>query len=175
MHHPRKVTTISPKEVSATSTGLHPDAASHIWRSVLRYYKSGLQPAIALCVRHRGQIILDRTLGHAWGNGPEDNARTEKKLATPATRFSFASGSKPVTAMVVHLLQERGFLHVDDQAADHIREFRGTDKAHITLRQLLNHRAGVPMVPPEKVNLDILTDRDAILKALVEAYGGGGG
>jgi CubicO group peptidase (beta-lactamase class C family) len=169
VHNPAKVTVISPREVSATATGLEAEAVAKIWRSVLRYYKTGLQPAIALCVRHRGQIILDRTVGHARGNGPDDGPSTPKILADPDTRFSLASGSKPVTAMVVHLLQERGLLHVDDQASKYVSELRGTDKSRITLRQLLNHRAGVPMVPPEKVDLDILTNREAVLQAIVEA------
>ncbi len=169
VYSPERVTSISPREVSATATGLPADAVAKIWRSVLRYYKTGLQPAIALCVMHRGQVILDRTVGHASGNGPSDERDTERVLATPNTRFSLASGSKPVTAMAIHLLQERGVLHVDDEVSKHVPELRGSNKSHITYRQLLSHRAGVPMIPPEKVDLDILTNREAILQTIVEA------
>lgn len=164
---PRSLTTRSGHELPASSTGLERDAMERVWRSVVRYYRLGLQPAISICVRHRGEIVLDRAVGHARGNGPGDDPNEEKILATPDTRFSLASGSKPITAMAIHMLQERGKLHIDERASHHMHELRGTDKAGITMRQLLAHRAGLPSLPPGKVDLDILTDREAIIDALV--------
>ena len=55
-----------------------------------------------------GRSRLDRALGHARGNGPRDGAEVEKQPATPATPFLIDSGSKAVTAFVVHMLHERG-------------------------------------------------------------------
>jgi hypothetical protein len=37
-------------------------------------YEHGLHPALALCVRRRGQIVLERALGHVSGNAPGDPA-----------------------------------------------------------------------------------------------------
>ncbi len=140
-----------------------------VWEAVVRYYKLGLHPAIAMCVRHRGEVVLDRAIGHASGNPPGAPRDAPKTLATPDTLYSLASGSKPVMAMAIHLLAERGRLHVDDRIAHHLPEFRKTDKAQVTVRQLLAHRAGLPMLPRELVDLDLLTDRHQLLRALLEA------
>ncbi len=62
---------------------------------------------MALCVRHRGRVLLDRAIGHSHGNGPNDRPDGPKLLATPDTPFGMMSATKAVTAMVIHLLDER--------------------------------------------------------------------
>ena len=48
--------------------------------------------------------------------------------ATPQTLFNFFSGSKAVTAMLIHLLAEREQLHVDEPVATFIPEFASEPK-----------------------------------------------
>lgn len=167
MHEPDSVTTTSEREVEGGQTGLDPLAMERVWAAVVRYYKLGLHPAIAMCVRHRGQVVLDRAIGHAHGNPPGATAESPKQLATPDTLYSLASGSKPLLAMAVHKLVERGELHVDDRLARYIPEFAATDKATVTIRQLLAHRAGIPSLPRAYVDLDVLTDRARLLEAML--------
>ena len=38
--------------------------------SALGLYRSGVHPALQLCLRRDGQVVLDRAIGHARGNGP---------------------------------------------------------------------------------------------------------
>ena len=71
-------------------------------------------------------MVLDRSIGHARGNGPHDDESVEKVLATPETPFCVYSASKAITAMVVHILDERGALHIGDRVADHIPGVRRT-------------------------------------------------
>ena len=53
-----------------------------------------------LCVLHRGEVVLDRTFG-----------------CTPDALFWVFSVSKPFTALLVHLLAERGLIDLDDPVA----------------------------------------------------------
>jgi CubicO group peptidase (beta-lactamase class C family) len=139
-----------------------------IWHAVVRFYKVGLHPAIALCIRRRGEVILDRAIGHARGNSPQDPEGTPLVKATPDTLYNFFSGSKAVTAMLIHLLQEEDQLHVDEPVATFIPEFAKRRKHSITIRDLLTHRAGIPATPQEAIDLDMLSNPEEIIHASCE-------
>lgn len=170
------VTTIRHEaEVDPRQAGMTEGERDAIWRSVERIYRGGTQPAIGLCIRKRGQVVLDRTIGHARGNGPGDNGNTPKVLATPDTPFCMFSTSKAVAAMVVHLLDQRGQLHIDDPVAEYIPEFGAHGKDRIRLRDLLTHRAGIPSVPGSQKDPEMLLDLDRVLHALCDAKPQNGG
>lgn len=152
-----EVTTVAPTEVAARDVGLTPQIVENIWNACVDYYKTGVQPAIALCIRHRGEVIIDRAIGHAWGNGPEDAPETPKRLATPDTLYNLFSGSKPFVAMLVHHLAQEGKIHLDDYVAEYIPEFRVPLKDKVTIRHLLEHKAGFPSTGGN-LDLDLLTD-----------------
>lgn len=165
-HPPELVTTRGAREVDPRSVGLTQDDVEAIWRAIVRYYKTGLHPSITICLRRRGKIILDRSIGHARGNAPHDAPGATKVLATPDTLYNFFSGSKAITAMLVHLCQERELLHVDEPVATFIPEFARKRKHNITIRDVLCHRAGIPHVPPNALDLDVLNDPGAVAEAI---------
>ena len=49
------------KEVDPHRVGVDPGTIPWIWDAVVRYYATGLHPAISMCIRRRGEVILDRT------------------------------------------------------------------------------------------------------------------
>ena len=165
---PEEVTTKSHREIDPRAVGLSTQDVEAIWNSVVTFYRSGLHPAIALCIRRRGEIILDRAIGHARGNGSDDPEDTPLVKATPDTLFNFFSGSKSVTAMLIHLLQEEEQLHVDEPVATFIPEFAKRRKHSITIRDILTHRAGIPATPEEAINLDLLSQPEEIVRAFCE-------
>lgn len=165
---PEEVTTKSHRETDPRGVGLRTEDVEAIWDSVVRFYNAGLHPAIALCIRRRGEIILDRAIGHASGNSPDDPEGTPLVKATPSTLYNFFSGSKCVTAMLIHLLQQEEQLHVDEPVATFIPEFAKRRKHIITIRDLLTHRAGIPTTPEEVIDLELLDNSDAIVKAFSE-------
>ncbi len=156
-------------EADPTHVGMTADAVERVWDAVVDVYRGGAHPAIQLCIRREGQVVLQRSIGHAAGNGPDDKADAPKTLATIDTPFCLCSASKAVTAIVVHLLAERGQLSLDDKVADHIPEFGRNGKAGITIGHLLSHRAGIPRHPAATMDLDRLDDRDALVHAFSEA------
>lgn len=168
VYDPEEVTAYGAAETDPVSLGLAPDAVESIWNAVVDFYKTGFHPALGLCIRRRGEVILDRTIGHTRGNSPDEPEGAELVPATPQTLFSFFSGSKAVTAMLIHLLAQRDQLHVDEPVATFIPEFAQHRKDRITIRDLLTHRAGIPAAPAEVADLDLLEDPKRILQILCE-------
>jgi CubicO group peptidase (beta-lactamase class C family) len=80
-----------------------------------------------LCVIRDGQVVLSA----AVGCGPE-------------ALFWILSAGKPLTALLIHLLAERGAMALDDPVARYWPEFGQAGKAAITIRQVLQHRSGMP-------------------------------
>ena len=134
-------------EADPDSVGLSTKAVDRIWDSAVSLYRSGVHPAVQLCLRRHGEVVLDRAIGHARGNGPHDDRDVPKQLAGPETPFCIYSSSKAITAMVVHKMAERGLLGLDDRIVDHIPEYARHGKEGITIAHVLAHRAGVAALP----------------------------
>lgn len=89
----------------------------------------------ALAVRRHGELVVD--LREGWA----DAARTQPWTA--ATQVNVYSVGKPVIALAVLLLVDRGLVGLDDPIARHWPRFT-TDAS---VRQLLTHTAGLPFFP----------------------------
>jgi CubicO group peptidase (beta-lactamase class C family) len=156
-------------EVDPRDVGLSHDDVDAIWDSVLTLYKTGLHPAISLCVRRHGQIVIERGIGHLRGNAPSDPRDVPLVPIRYDSLFNFFSGSKAVTAMLIHLLDERNLLHLDDPVVEYIPEFGSHGKHRTTIRHILTHRAGIPAVLGARVDEQLLGSNDLILKLICDA------
>jgi len=157
-------------EESAASGGLQDEAVERIWRSAVDLYRSGVHPALQICVRREGAVVMNRAIGHARGNGPRDEADAEKILATPGTPFCVYSASKALTAFVTHLLVERGVFTLDDRVCHYIPGYERHGKGDIDIGHVLSHRAGVPNLPREALaDLDRLPDFEHMSEILCDA------
>lgn len=81
-----------------------------------------------LCVLRDGQIVLDRQF-----------------YCDAEALFWVFSVSKPFVALLVHLLAERRELALDDSIVKYWPDYARHGKDAITIRQVLTHRAGVPL------------------------------
>jgi CubicO group peptidase (beta-lactamase class C family) len=153
-------------EIEPRAVGLDRKAIDAIWRACIASYRTGLYPALALCIRRRGQVIFDRSLGHSRGNAPFDPPDAQRVVASPRTLFNLFSASKMVTAMLVHLCDQRGLLHLDDPVAHYLPEFGRHGKERISLRHVLTHRAGIPNIPPQFADVGLLERPHEILALL---------
>ncbi len=153
---------------SAGTTGRTDAAAVEaVWRRVEGLYRSGVHPAIQLCVRHHGEVVLDRAIGYAQGVYPGRPIDPERAVpVTTATPVNLFSAGKAVTGMLMHLLEQRGQVGLDERVAHYLPAFAGHGKGDITVRQVLTHRAGVPALPADAFDLDLLADHDRV-EALV--------
>jgi CubicO group peptidase (beta-lactamase class C family) len=110
-----------------------------------------LQPAVRLVeargcpaqlsVIWRGQVVLDCATG-----------------CKPDSLFFLFSAGKPMVALCVHMLAERGELSLDDPVARYWPAFGQRGKGAITVRQVLQHRSGLPVA--RSFALDALAMRD---------------
>jgi CubicO group peptidase (beta-lactamase class C family) len=162
------VTTVG-REDDPDAGGMTMPAIERIWSSARDLYRTGVHPTVQVCVRRNGAVVLDRAIGHARGNGPSDPKSAEKTPATPETPFLIYSGAKAITAFAIHLCHERGLLDIADPVAKHIPEYDCHNKGQITIGHVLAHRAGVPNLPPEALDLDNIDDRDLLVRILCEA------
>ncbi|MGV1086691.1 MAG: serine hydrolase domain-containing protein [Mycobacterium sp.] len=161
-------TDIGPED-SAVDAGVSQAAVDTMWKAAVDWYRSGVHPAMQVCVRRNGAVILNRAIGHASGNGPRDGRDSERVQATVDTPFCVYSTSKAITAFVVHKLCERGLLHTDDLIADYIPGYEKNRKHRITVGHVLAHRAAVPNLPRNALDLDNLGDRQYMNDILVNA------
>lgn len=160
--------TVRGREARPRDLGLTRGAVERIWDAVETAYRSGLHPAIQICVRRHGAVVLDRAIGHAAGNAPGADPEAPKSRVTLDTPFRIYSASKAVTAMVIHKLDDLGKLHIDDRVADYLPAFRRGARRHITIAHVLAHRAGIPALPPDVMDLAMLERPDEIIELLAQ-------
>ncbi len=110
----------------------HPDfqAVADLFASTLPAGGGG-----AVSVYHRGEPVVD-----LWG-GLAD-VETGRRWAEDTLAMSFST-TKGVTATILHMCVDRGFLDYDDRVADHWPEFAANGKEAITVRQVLCHESGL--------------------------------
>lgn len=146
------------QEVDPQSVDLDPAAIEAIWEAAENLYRTGMHPMLSVCVRRKGKIVINRSLGYA----------REDMLASVDTPVCLFSASKAVSSLLIHLLAEQGKIDLLDPVSYYIPEFSAKGKESITILQLLSHRGGIPNIP-EGVDMLSLLDHDATIKVLCEA------
>jgi CubicO group peptidase (beta-lactamase class C family) len=143
-------------EVDDPSTlGLDEAARTAIWEASQNLYRSGVYPMLSLCVRRRGEILLNRSIGYS----------RDDTIATINTPVCLFSASKGITAILIHLLAEQGKINLLDPISYYIPAFSARGKGSISILQLLAHRGGIASVP-EGVELELLYDHAAALEMI---------
>jgi CubicO group peptidase (beta-lactamase class C family) len=100
--------------------------------ALLRGIEQGLHPAAQLYVSRHGEPVAELALGEARQGVPMSSD----------TLVLWLSSSKPVAAVAIGQLWERGLLGLDDPIARHVPEFAQNDKGAITIRHALTHTGG---------------------------------
>jgi CubicO group peptidase (beta-lactamase class C family) len=100
----------------------------------------------------RGRVVLDETY-----------------RCQPDSLFLLFSAGKPLVALGVHLLAERGSLALDDPVVTYWPEFGQRGKQGITIRQVLQHRGGLPVARGMPLDALLMTDWAASVRAIEQA------
>ncbi len=98
--------------------------------------KSGRVRAASILVARNGSIVLHEGFG-----------------AKPDAVYLLASISKPVNAVALMVLVERGLVSLNDPAAKYLPELQGGDRGLIRVRDLLSHTSGLPDMLPQNTEL----------------------
>ena len=119
------------------------------------FFTKGWDVGSAVSIYVRGKPVVQLTGGLRVGTGnPKPYDADTIQLVASTTKF--------VESLVVALLVDRGLLRYDDRVVDHWPEFGGgaERKAEVTVRQLMMHRAGLPVFE-RKLGDEELFDLDA--------------
>ncbi|HEX7322830.1 MAG TPA: lipase LipE [Mycobacterium sp.] len=160
------VTTIGDEDHS----GIDPASVQRIWQAVRHWYAAGMQPAIQLCLRYDGRVVLNRAIGHGWGNAPTDPPDADKVRVTTETPFCAYSTGKAIAATVVHLLAERGEFSLDDRVSDYLPGYQRHGKGHTTIRHVVTHRAGIPFAIGPKPDVHRVNDSEYTRAQLAQLW-----
>jgi len=96
----------------------------------------GLHSGAQLYVSLAGEVVFDGAIGTSRPGVP----------LRPTDLMIWLSASKPVAAVAIAKLWERGALALEDPVARHLPEFAANGKERITIRHLLTHTAGIRLL-----------------------------
>ena len=96
----------------------------------------GLHTGAQVYVSLHSTVVADAGIGEARPGVP----------MTPDLLMSWLSSGKPVAAVALAQLWERGKLDLDDRVVSYIPEFGQQGKEEVTLRHVLTHTGGFPSV-----------------------------
>lgn len=121
---------------TAEEVGLDPQ----LWKAVLRHSSELVSarqiPALAIQVQRSGLTTGSVLFG--------SRSLERYEPLDQQSRFLIASITKPIVAMAVLLLAERGALALNQRVSELVPEFQGPNKRQITIKQLLTHTSGLP-------------------------------
>ena len=121
---------------------------------------SGTERGIQVAVYRDGRQVVDAVAGVA-------DPATGRPVDAGTVFYNFSVG-KGATATVVHVLAERGLFGYDTPVAELWPEFAANGKQAVTVRQVLDHTAGVPGIPLD-TTIEDLCDWDKICAAIAAA------
>ncbi|HEX2252396.1 MAG TPA: serine hydrolase domain-containing protein [Thermoanaerobaculia bacterium] len=118
----------TPPDTAPSTAAVLPTATARLEDGIARRLHRGAQ----LCVHQGGAVVAELAVGEA-----RDGVAMRADTLMP-----WLSSVKPVTAVAVARLAERGALALDDAVARHLPEFAAGGKGGVTLRHLLSHSGG---------------------------------
>jgi beta-N-acetylhexosaminidase len=109
-------------------------------------------PGCVVLAAKDGRIVYDNAFGH-YSFDPASPAMNLESI------FDLASVTKiSATAIAIMELYEQGKLDLDNELGDYLSWTKGTDKAHIKIKDVLLHQAGlVPYIAFYKETIDTVT------------------
>lgn len=133
------------------------DIQERVQTAIDELVNSGAERGLQVAVYRDGKLVVDAVAGIA---DPATGRRMEP--VTPVYCFSVV---KAAASTIAHILVERGLFGYDTPVAKLWPEFGVKGKDRVTVRQVLNHTAGIPQVPPT-TTIEDLCDWDKICAAI---------
>lgn len=112
-----------------------------------RSLDDGSDVGASVAIYREGRPVVD-----VWGGVADRDTDRAWSEGTVAAVFSATKGA---TAICAHMLAERGALDLDAPVARYWPEFAAADKGSITTRDLLTHRAGLPVLDTDLTFQDL--------------------
>jgi CubicO group peptidase (beta-lactamase class C family) len=121
------------------SVGMSAERLAAIDRVVARGVKAGGYPGAAVVVGRKGSSVWEKGFGSLDWDAKSEPVIPESSI------YDLASLTKVIgTTTALMVLYDEGKIHLDDPVSKYIPGFAGGWKDSVTLRQLLEHRSGLP-------------------------------
>nr|XP_054768661.1 beta-lactamase domain-containing protein 2-like [Lytechinus pictus] len=104
----------------------------------------------AFSVYYKGKKVVD-----IWGGYADYDSRQEWRQDTMSVFFSSTKG---IASICIAMLVDRGLLDYDKPVSEYWPEFAQKGKGKVTVRQLMEHKAGLPLAAPPGLNFELLSD-----------------
>lgn len=127
---------------------------------------SGAFPGGQLVLRRNGKLVLNEAVG--IGRGLRASESVPPLPVQPQTAFLLLSAGKPLAAIAIAMLEDRGLLDVNAPIAEIFPEFAKHGKEQITTLDVLTHRSGI-LMPDFVKDMAAWGNREAVQQALIEA------
>lgn len=101
-----------------------------------------------VAVHRDGELVVD-----LWGGIADPATARAWGANTPAVVYSCTKG---IVAVCAWMLAQEGLLDMDAPVADVWPEFAAAGKADVTIRMLLTHQAGLPIIDPVLSRAEVL-------------------
>jgi CubicO group peptidase (beta-lactamase class C family) len=131
-----------------------------VQQAIDQLVESGTERGVQVAVYRDGEQVVDAVAGVA---DPASGRPVD--AGTVFYNFSIVKGA---TATVAHVLAERGLFGYDTPVAELWPEFAAHGKQAVTVRQVLDHTAGVPGVALD-TSVEDLCDWDKMCAAIADA------
>jgi len=135
------------------------EARASVGSLLEKLVSGGEELGLQVAAYHNGRLVVD-----AWA-GLADAATG--RAVDGDTLFTVFSTTKGIVYTAIHMLAERGLLDYDDPVSRYWPAFAARGKGSVTIRQVLDHSAGVPQMPEGATPEDIC-DWDRICAAIAE-------
>src|SRR3989454_8506987 len=135
------------------------DAQKHVQEAMDRLVDAGAERGLQVAVYRGADLVDDAVAGIA---DPESGRRV-----TPDTPFYNFSVGKGAASTVMHVLAQRGLFDYDTPVVELWPEFGAHGKQSVTVRQVLNHTAGVPGIPLD-TTIEDLCNWDKMCAAIAD-------
>jgi len=127
----------TPARYSPEDVGMRSSILARIDSIVKGGIKAMAFPGCQVLVLKDGKQIYDKCFGYYTYEAVQE--------VNPATMYDLASLSKTTgTLLAIMKLYDNGQIKLTDKASRYLSFLRGTDKANITIKELLFHESGLP-------------------------------
>jgi len=136
------------------------DLQRQVQETIDRLVSSGSERGVQVAVYRGGELVVDAVAGVA-------DPASGRPVDAGTVFYNYSVG-KAATSTIAHLLAERGLFGYDTPVAELWPEFAAHGKQAVTVRQVLNHTAGVPGIPLD-TTVEDLCDWDKMCAAMADA------
>src|SRR4051812_5053987 len=160
------------------AVGLHPGFARGIAAadSMIAASIGTLTPGAVFLVAKDGRVVHERAFGYAQLNDYQMRPLDSPRVMRTSTMFDLASVTKVMaTTFAAMLLVDRGQIDLDAPVSRYLTDFRGVHLDSITVRNLLQHSAGLVQWQPLYYHASNSAETYAVIRDMPLQWGVGEG